>query len=278
MIAQELMRRAEIAEPCTASWEGMTGDDKIRMCAQCNLNVYNAEAMTDEEVMLKIMSLATGNRVCMRIYRRADGTFLTKNCPVGLRKLQEKTRRIAGWLAGGLAMLMSSGAGAKNSCGSDGAPDPNVKKPVWHSKVVADQPNARKKLPAAAQRTAPSVADGGPYAAGGLGPPRYTQEQISAAKVNLVAAEKKYGADSLPIAAQVSQIGMMHYWQNEYPEAEKSYLRALSIYEKQHDKDGARQSCLQLSMLCRMRGDEKGSADWQRKADRDGFEPEKLPR
>jgi hypothetical protein len=35
----------EIATPCPASWEAMTGDDRSRFCGQCRLNVYNLSAM-----------------------------------------------------------------------------------------------------------------------------------------------------------------------------------------------------------------------------------------
>jgi hypothetical protein len=37
----------------------------------------------------------TEGRLCIRYYRRADGTILTKNCPVGLRALKRRLSRIA---------------------------------------------------------------------------------------------------------------------------------------------------------------------------------------
>jgi hypothetical protein len=37
----------------------------------------------------------TEGRLCIRYYRRTDGTILTKNCPVGLRALKRRVSRIA---------------------------------------------------------------------------------------------------------------------------------------------------------------------------------------
>ena len=30
-----------VAEPCTESWEGMSGDDRVRYCQGCRKHVYN---------------------------------------------------------------------------------------------------------------------------------------------------------------------------------------------------------------------------------------------
>jgi hypothetical protein len=72
----------------------MQGNDRVRHCTECNLNVYNFAAMTDLEVERLIAK--TRGRLCARIYRRADGTILTQNCPVGLRTHIKKISRIAG--------------------------------------------------------------------------------------------------------------------------------------------------------------------------------------
>jgi hypothetical protein len=94
---RELMKRAHVAAPCPVKWEDMQGDDKSRFCGQCQLNVFKASAMTDEEVLHAISLAAAGQRVCMQLYRRADGTFLTKNCPVCLQTLRERARNAAAW-------------------------------------------------------------------------------------------------------------------------------------------------------------------------------------
>jgi carboxypeptidase family protein len=85
-----------VASPCSASWATMTGDDRVRHCQGCKLNVYNLSEMTRSEAEQLIA--AHEGRMCVRFYRRADGTILTRDCPRGLRALTERVSRIAGAL------------------------------------------------------------------------------------------------------------------------------------------------------------------------------------
>src|SRR3954467_13496067 len=75
-----------IASPCPADWEKMVGDERVRHCAECNLNVYNLSAMTERQVQ-ELIAGSRGKRLCTRIYRRADGTVLTQDCPWSLRAI-----------------------------------------------------------------------------------------------------------------------------------------------------------------------------------------------
>src|ERR1051325_2231218 len=83
-----------VASPCPVGWAQMKGDDRTRHCNLCSLNVYNISALSVDEVARLI---GTGHdRVCVRMYHRADGTVLTKDCPVGLRAYQKRVARFAG--------------------------------------------------------------------------------------------------------------------------------------------------------------------------------------
>jgi hypothetical protein len=94
----------KIASPCSADWNRMTGDDRIRHCSECNLDVHNLAAMTEREV-LRLIVASRGQRLCARLYRRADGTILTKDCPVGFRaKVLRVSRRIGVVLSGALSV------------------------------------------------------------------------------------------------------------------------------------------------------------------------------
>ena len=84
----------QVAAPCPMSWEKMTGDERVRCCQECKLNVYNLSDMTRAEAERLIASRE--GRLCVRFYRRADGTILTRDCPRGLRALSERVSRIAG--------------------------------------------------------------------------------------------------------------------------------------------------------------------------------------
>jgi hypothetical protein len=83
-----------IASPCPADWEKMQGDDRVRYCHACNLNVYNLAAFTEAEIRDLVANRK--GRLCGRIYQRRDGTVLTQNCPVGLRAVTRRISRIAG--------------------------------------------------------------------------------------------------------------------------------------------------------------------------------------
>lgn len=165
MPIDELSKHVRIATPCTASWDEMIGDDKVRYCGQCHLSVYNSVAMTDEEVLRTVSGIAQGKRVCMRVYRRQDGTILTKDCPVGLRKLQERLRRAAALLVGGLSVFMALPVFAQRTHGTvcqtvqtsatEGNSDAG-KKPVWHSKIKASGNGARSAQKSGATNTPPA--------------------------------------------------------------------------------------------------------------------------
>lgn len=95
-----------VAAPCPADWERMNGNEQVRFCAQCNLNVYNLSGMTRADAERLIYR--TEGRLCVRYYKKSDGTILTRNCPVGLRALKQRLSRIASAVA---AVVLSFFAG-----------------------------------------------------------------------------------------------------------------------------------------------------------------------
>jgi hypothetical protein len=100
----------KIAAPCPADWDQMFSfqDERVRFCSQCNLNVYNLSDMSRQEAEALITK--TEGRLCVRFYRRADGSVLTQNCPVGLKAIK---RRVA-WAAQvvlGMVLSLISGFG-----------------------------------------------------------------------------------------------------------------------------------------------------------------------
>ena len=107
----ELLNRLRIASPCTVGWERMGGDEAVRFCEQCNLHVYNLSAMTEEQAASLIKSKE--GRVCARLYRRADGTVLTRDCPVGLRALRRRMSKRAGAVLTAVLSLWSGAVAQK---------------------------------------------------------------------------------------------------------------------------------------------------------------------
>jgi hypothetical protein len=87
--------RIQIASPCSMKWENMKGDERTRLCADCNLSVHNVEGMSRSEVAALLERAVDGERVCMRVVRRSDGTLLTRDCPVGKKIADRVKLRVA---------------------------------------------------------------------------------------------------------------------------------------------------------------------------------------
>ncbi len=89
-----------VAKPCSADWNDMAGDDRVRHCGACRLNVYNVAGLTKGEVAALLAEREQG-RVCLRLSRRADGTLITADC---WERLREARRR--GWYAFAVALVV----------------------------------------------------------------------------------------------------------------------------------------------------------------------------
>ena len=100
--------RIAVASPCPMSWNDMVGDDRVRFCNQCNLNVYNISAMAKPEAESFIAN-AEG-RICAKLYRRADGAILTRDCPVGLRAVRKRVSCAAATAFSALVSLFGGSA------------------------------------------------------------------------------------------------------------------------------------------------------------------------
>jgi len=143
-----------VASPCTANWEQMQGDDRVRHCDACNLNVYNLAAFTEAEIRALVANRK--RRLCVRIYQRQDGTVLTQNCPVGLRAVTRRISRIAGAVFALLSVNFSVGLGlfaqsyTRTNVSSAAAIDLNVidssGAPVPEAYVTLSEPSRMQTL------------------------------------------------------------------------------------------------------------------------------------
>jgi hypothetical protein len=80
--------KIKIATPCPVRWAEMEGDERDRICQKCNLHVYNTSKMTTAEVEALVEK--PDQRVCALVYRRRDGTIITKDCPNGVAELWDR--------------------------------------------------------------------------------------------------------------------------------------------------------------------------------------------
>jgi hypothetical protein len=84
--------QVSVASPCKVSWDSMLGNDQVRFCGQCQQRVFNLSAMTSANAQA-IVDQRNG-RMCIRFFKRADGTMMARDCPVGLRAIRRRVAMI----------------------------------------------------------------------------------------------------------------------------------------------------------------------------------------
>lgn len=125
--ACDMLDSLVIASPCSVPWDAMQGDDRKRLCCGCSKNVFNISDMSKKEAQSFL--LENGTTQCMIFRRRFDGTIITDDCPVGLRKIRNACRAVYRAAAsfvvlllaapGGMAQGTTAGATRSNSKGSN---------------------------------------------------------------------------------------------------------------------------------------------------------------
>ena len=105
------VNKLRVASPCSVGWGNMAGGESKRFCDLCSLNVYNVSEMSTAEVQ-DLITESEGH-ICMRLYKRIDGTVITKDCPVGFRAYQKRLARLAGVALSAILSLFSVSYGQK---------------------------------------------------------------------------------------------------------------------------------------------------------------------
>src|SRR3982751_97989 len=86
----------KIESPCNADWESMIGNDRVRFCKHCNLNVNDIDNFTSKE--LRRLLLTSRGRICFRY--RVPAMALP-------RLHQIVPRRVARFAAGAFSAALS---------------------------------------------------------------------------------------------------------------------------------------------------------------------------
>jgi hypothetical protein len=85
MDANEFVATFKIPTPCPMDWDRMRGDDRVRFCDRCGKDVYNLTAMNPDEVVSLLSGVRQrGERRCIRLYQRPDGTLTASPCQPAL--------------------------------------------------------------------------------------------------------------------------------------------------------------------------------------------------
>lgn len=101
-----ILRQIKVASPCAANWNDMQGDERVRLCAECDRHVYDFSEMKQREI--EALMRGADGRICAAIYRRRDGTVITADCPVGLREKAARVRRRLAVAFSGFATVASA--------------------------------------------------------------------------------------------------------------------------------------------------------------------------
>jgi hypothetical protein len=152
-----------IAAPCRASWDEMVGDAHVRFCGQCEKNVYNLSSLPREEA--EALLAAKEGKMCVRLFRREDGTVLTSDCPVGVKKRRRRRAVLA--VVGGSLMAAGAAIGLESTTtmGEARKSPPAMSNVVPMTGVLA--------LPPATTAAPTGDPPGGQWMAGGItAPPR----------------------------------------------------------------------------------------------------------
>ena len=94
-----------IKDPCTEDWGKMQGDDRVRFCGLCSMNVYNLSEMSRKEAEDLIANRE--GRLCVRYYMRQDGTVISKDCS----RIRKMIRRSKAMVAGVCSMIVTTTLG-----------------------------------------------------------------------------------------------------------------------------------------------------------------------
>jgi hypothetical protein len=80
--------RVRPASRCQAHWDDMVGDERTRFCGQCGRNVFHP--WVNPFVGVGAGLGTESGKPPLRLYRRSDGTLLTADCPVAVRRRRHR--------------------------------------------------------------------------------------------------------------------------------------------------------------------------------------------
>ncbi|MFB9243665.1 hypothetical protein IV454_28690 [Massilia antarctica] len=109
------LHRIEIPLPCSASWDAMTGDHRVRHCKDCNKNVVNLSAMPAAEAAALIAGNVDGD-LCVRMDKRQDGSVVSSDGGDSVRPVaRQPWRRLPGIAGAAVLALSAAGCSTRES-------------------------------------------------------------------------------------------------------------------------------------------------------------------
>lgn len=169
-----ILDNLRVASPCPKLWSDMelTPEQSVRFCGDCKKNVYDVSKMSKAQAELVLQQACaqqlegSGRSLCMQLYRRADGTIITDDCPVGLKRIRDSWRLIkrsaASFAALVLCQIGLNGLGSKVQAQPDmraggicpaidwegqASKNPEIKRLLGELKALESKPKGNGKGP-----------------------------------------------------------------------------------------------------------------------------------
>ena len=104
----------KVSEPCSAEWDSMSGNERVRFCAHCQLHVHNLSEVTPREALDLV--LRSGGRLCLRIERDPRGVPRTRALAEPLYQISRRASRLAAGAFSAALTLCSAAAARAQAC------------------------------------------------------------------------------------------------------------------------------------------------------------------
>jgi hypothetical protein len=123
-----MVARARIASPCTEAWDTMLGDGAMRSCSRCEKEVFDLSQMTLGQAEA-LIAARVNERICVRLFKRRDGTMMFADCEIGARGVLMRT-------VGAATVALVVGAAAMAYASAPQPPEP-LRAPPSHTSPAA---------------------------------------------------------------------------------------------------------------------------------------------
>src|SRR5215210_513120 len=92
-VSATILDRITIPSPCSADWDEMTGNERVRFCLHCSKHVNNLSEMTRKKA-LELVARSKG-QLCVRYYRPPSGPVQTVGPQRQLYQIKRRASRLA---------------------------------------------------------------------------------------------------------------------------------------------------------------------------------------
>ena len=93
MAPKNFLNNITIPAPCTADWDSMIGNDQVRFCEHCTLEVHNLSLLTRNQAQ-RLVARSKG-RLCIRYHHDSTGRPITLPVRQKLRRIGRRVSRLA---------------------------------------------------------------------------------------------------------------------------------------------------------------------------------------